>query len=137
MAGFQWSSQDGEGERLERGERKQGNASEVRRFFSLAGDVLFCLPASSAAIFRKQSAHRKMGSFSLFNFSRGSLCTEGPSRAPPAALGTDVSQEDGAAAGNEAGIRDLTSPTTPRHGLKSSQSQRCVRLGRLWAELPV
>lgn len=49
MAGFQRSSQDWEGERLERGERKQGNASEVRRgllvFFSGRGRlVLFaCL----------------------------------------------------------------------------------------------
>lgn len=42
MAGFQWSSQDGEGERLERGERKQGNASEVRRgFFFWPGTPCF------------------------------------------------------------------------------------------------
>lgn len=58
-------------------------------------------------------------------------------RDPKATLGTDVSQEDGAAAGNEAGIRDLTSLTVTRPRLKRSQSERCVRLGRLWAELPV
>lgn len=140
MAAFLWSSQDGEGERLEKGgERKQGNASEVRRFFSGRGRLVLFACLQRAAIFRKleRSPKKKMGSFSLFNFSHGSLCREGPSSPPPwAALGTDVSQEDGAAAGNEAGIKGFTSPTATRAGLKCSQSQRWVRLGRLYSELP-
>lgn len=42
MAAFLWSGQDGEGERLEKGgERKQGNASEVRRFFFWPGPPCF------------------------------------------------------------------------------------------------
>lgn len=88
MAGFQWSSQDGEGERLERGERKQGNASEVRRaFFFLAGDALFCLPASSVLPFSGSwSAHKKMGSFSLLILAVAASAPRDPA-APPGRSG--------------------------------------------------
>lgn len=60
MAAFLWSSQDGEGERLEKGgERKQGNASEVRRFFSGRGRLVLFACLQRAAIFRKPECSQK------------------------------------------------------------------------------
>lgn len=70
-----------------------------------------------AAIFWKLDQLQKIKSFSLFNYSCGSPCAEGPS-VPPTALGTDANQDDSMAVGNNARVKAFTSPTKKRPQLK-------------------
>lgn len=138
MAGFQCSGQDarGWGVRLARGERKQGNATGVRTCF-LAGRKLVLLPCLQlAAIFRKLDQLQKNKSFSLFNYSCGSPCAEGPS--VPRLLWERMRTKTTA---RQWGITPSYSFNISHKDMTPARtdlsSMRHARPGRLWSQFPV
>lgn len=93
------------------GERKQGNATEVRTLF-LAGRKLVLFPSLQLAdIFRKLDQLQKNKKVPLcLIIAAVALMWRDPA-SPPAALGTDEDEDDDTAAGNNAEVQALISPT--------------------------